>query len=338
MKAAVFHGVRDIRLEERERRRPRRGEVSVRVKACGVCGTDVHMYHGAPGSAKTRPPVVLGHEMSGEVAEVGSGVDGLADGDRVTVDPNMSCGRCFYCRIGRTHLCESLRAVGVTQDGGFAEYCTVRASQVYRVRPAVSFEAAALAEPLACCLHGIDRAAIRAGRDVAVFGVGPIGLMAVQLAFLRGASRVFASDPREIRRKLAERFGARTYDPAKVDVVEAIRGEAHDGVDAAVECAGVPEAMTQAVRSVRRGGSVLLFSVAAPDAVLPLSPYEIYQRELTLTGSFINPGTHEWAVRLIEEGKVDLLPLVSHRFPLDRTVEALSCGSDAAGVKILVEP
>ena len=201
MRAAVFHGVRDIRLEERERRRPGRGEVAVRVKACGVCGTDVHMYHGAPGSVQIRPPVVLGHELSGEVAEVGAGVDRLADGDRVTVDPNMPCGRCFYCRIGRGHLCESLRAVGVTQDGGFAEYCIVPASQVYRVRQSVSFEAAALAEPLACCLHGIDRMAIRPGQEVAVFGVGPIGLMAVQLAFLSGASRVFASDPRELRRK-----------------------------------------------------------------------------------------------------------------------------------------
>ena len=123
-----------------------------------------------------------------------------------------------------------------------------------------------------------------------------------------------------------------------MDVNEAIRREVHDGVDAAVECAGVPEAMAQAVAGVRRGGTILLFSVPAPDAVLPLTPYQIYQRELTLMGSFINPGTHELAVHLIEEGRIDLLPLISHRFPLDQIVDALSCGSDAAGVKILVEP
>jgi 2-desacetyl-2-hydroxyethyl bacteriochlorophyllide A dehydrogenase len=296
------------------------------------------MYYGSPGSAEVTPPVVFGHEISGEVAEIGAKVEDLAVGDRVTVDPNMPCGTCLYCRTGRAHLCQNLRAVGVTQDGGFAEYCRVPASQLYKLNRDVSYEAAALAEPLACCLHGIERAGIKAGQTVAVVGSGPIGLIMVQLAFRIGASRVYASDLRVSRREMAEGFGAEAMDPGRDTIGSALRRRGSEGVDAAIECAGVPDAMRQAISSVKRGGTVLLFSVPGTDAVLPVKPFEIYHKELTIKGSFINPNTHGRAVQLIGEGMIELEPLISHRFSLNDSSKALAMHSDPQSVKILIQP
>jgi 2-desacetyl-2-hydroxyethyl bacteriochlorophyllide A dehydrogenase len=296
------------------------------------------MYYGSPGSVEVTSPVVFGHELSGEVAEIGARVEGSAVGDRVTVDPNMPCGTCLYCRNGSSHLCRSLQAVGVTRDGGFAEYCTVPAAQLYKVGRSVSFESASLAEPLACCLHGIERAGIQAGQTVAVVGSGPIGLIMVQLAFRHGASRVFASDPRASRRDMARRFGAEVLDPGKDTIAAALQRQGSEGVDTAIECAGAPDAMGQAIASVKRGGTVLLFSVPDVEASLQVRPFDIYQKELTIKGSFINPNTHGRAVTLIGQGMVELEALISHRFALADLGKALAMHSNPQSVKILVEP
>ncbi|MGN0685370.1 MAG: alcohol dehydrogenase catalytic domain-containing protein, partial [Gemmiger sp.] len=168
---------------------PGPGQVLVRVAACGVCGTDVHIYHGGKGSADVTPPVVLGHEFSGIIEKLGDGVEDLEVGQLVTVDPNIYCGKCRPCRQGQKQMCHHMRAVGVNMDGGFAECCLVPSAQCVPVPEGTDPELAAMAEPLACCLHGIDRAGIRPGENVLVVGGGTIGQIMLQLARIAGAAK-----------------------------------------------------------------------------------------------------------------------------------------------------
>ena len=176
MKASRFLGNKTFAVTDLPTPHAGPGELVLRNQVCGVCGTDVHIYHGEPGSADVNPPVVLGHEYSGEVVEVGEGVTGFAVGDHVTVDPNIYCGHCAYCQNGKKQLCPSMEAIGVTRDGGFAQYSRIPASQAFKLEPTVPWEAAAMAESLACCLHGIDLAGIQVGDKVCVVGGGAIVL------------------------------------------------------------------------------------------------------------------------------------------------------------------
>ena len=203
MKATYIMGHETFEVRECPIPKAKPGTVVVKNYACGVCGTDVHIYHGEKGSAAVNPPVVLGHEYSGVVTEVGEGVKGLKIGDHVTIDPNIYCGECEYCRNGKKQMCRHMEAVGVTMNGGFEEYSIVPAAQALLLDPNVPLEYGAMSEPLACCLHGIDRAEIKVGDIVCVVGGGAIGLLLVQLARLAGAAKVVLSEPNEARRKVA---------------------------------------------------------------------------------------------------------------------------------------
>lgn len=193
MKATYFMGHETFEVRECPIPKAKPGTVVVKNYACGVCGTDVHIYHGEKGSAAVNPPVVLGHEYSGVVTEVGEGVKGLKIGDHVTIDPNIYCGECEYCRNGKKQMCRHMEAVGVTMNGGFEEYSIVPAAQALLLDPNVPLEYGAMSEPLACCLHGIDRAEIKVGDIVCVVGGGAIGLLLVQLARLAGAAKVVSA-------------------------------------------------------------------------------------------------------------------------------------------------
>jgi threonine dehydrogenase-like Zn-dependent dehydrogenase len=192
VKAAVVERPEVVRIEEREVPQPGAEEVLIRVRACGVCGTDVHILHAG---FRADYPVIPGHEFAGEVVSVGDRVTHVRPGEPVVIDPNITCGVCPYCRRGLVHLCENLIALGVNLPGGFEEFCVAPAKQVYRLPDGLSWEEAAFVEPLACCVHGIDRAGISAGDSVVVIGAGPIGLLMVQLARLEGAREVIVSEP-----------------------------------------------------------------------------------------------------------------------------------------------
>ena len=334
-RAAVFCNPGVIRTEEKKEIDPGPTEVLIQVKACGICGTDIHVYHGSPGSAEVTPPVVLGHEMAGVVVSTGNEVANLAQGDRVTVDPNIFCGECSYCLEGNRHLCSRLTAIGVNYDGGFAERCRVPASQVYRFKGSIPYGVGALTEPLACCLHGMDRIGKVTGRNVAVIGAGPVGLIMIQLAFLSGASSVFVSETRETCRIMARSFGAQAFPPEEMLTGLRRTGE---GADVVIECAGQPKAMQMAIDAGRRGADILLFSVPDVNAVLNISPFTVFYKELSIRGSFINPFTHARAVRLIESGRIDLSPLISHRYSLEKIEEAILKKDDPQSVKVLIEP
>ncbi len=195
MKAAVFYGKHDIRIEERPTPAPGPEDVLIRVMACGVCGTDVHIFEGDKGAADCEPPKILGHEFAGRVEAVGKNVDKVKAGDKVCVDPNVLCGRCYYCHSGIGHFCENMIGVGTTVDGAFAEYCCVDQRAVIAIGNDTPYELGAMAEPVACCLHGADMCNIRPGSIAAVIGGGMIGLIMLQLVKLAGASRVALLEP-----------------------------------------------------------------------------------------------------------------------------------------------
>ena len=249
MKAALFMGPGKNPDQDLTTGNPKNTRVKIRNKAAGVCGTDVHIFHGAKGSADVQLPVVLGHEFAGEVVAVGSGVTAVKAGDRVAVDPNIYCQTCYYCRTGRKQLCENLRAIGVNCNGGFAEYSIVPEQQVYPLADNVDFEAGAMAEPLACCLHGVDLAQIQPGDTVCVIGGGAIGQLMVQLAKLAGAAQVFLSEPVAQRRQIALENGADyVVDPTAEDPAEVIYRLNSRGVDVVIESWGMLRQWSKLVR------------------------------------------------------------------------------------------
>lgn len=336
MKAAVLTAPRTARIEERAVPTPGPRDVLVRVHTCGVCGTDSHIYEG---EFLVRFPVVPGHELSGTVVEVGADVRHVRPGDLVAVDPNIVCGVCRFCRNGEVNLCENLTAVGVNRDGGFAEYCLAPAAQVYRLPEGLSLESGAFAEPVACCLHGLDRCGLRPGERVLVLGGGAIGQIMVQLCRSAGADQIVVSEPIRGRRELALRSGAdQVLDPASDDVVAAAAELTEGGADLVIECSGTTSAVEQGVRAARRGGRVLLFGVAAKDAVASIHPYEVFLRELSIFGSFVNPFTHARAISALASGRVKPETLISHRFRVEQFEDALRTSRSRDAVKVVVQP
>lgn len=343
MKGTFFLGAgHDPVFEVREMDFPELGEhdVLVRNKACGVCGTDVHIYHGEAGSADVNPPVVLGHEFAGVVEKVGSKVTKLKPGDHVAMDPNMYCGECMPCRMGKKQNCENLFALGVNVNGGFAEMCLTPESQCFKVNEEIPFVEAAMAEPLACVIHGIDLADIHPGKSVLVIGGGTIGQLMVQMARLSGASTVILSEPVEKRRKLALELGAdAAIDPLNENLSEEIRRlTGRDGCDVVIECVGKPFAVKQAIEAAGFNGNILLFSVPAPDATVDLPLFDVYKKELHITGSMINPDTHQRAVNLINSGRLELGKLITHTFPIEELEEAIKTQMGSESIKVMVCP
>lgn len=336
MTGAYFLGNKSIEVRTCQLPEPGEGQVTLRVCACGVCGTDVHIYNGGKGSAEVTPPVVLGHEFSGYVEKLGANVTGLKVGQLVTVDPNIYCGVCPPCRQGQKQMCHDMRAVGVNMDGGFADMCLVPASQCVPVPEGVEPEIAALTEPLACCLHGIDRVGIRPGENVLVVGGGTIGQMMVQLAKLAGAARVVLSEPVAMRRELALAMGADgAIDPIHESIPKRLKELLDaDGADVVIECVGSPVTAAQAIDAAARCGRVMLFGVPHPDAVLQTAMYPIFQKELTVMGSFVNPDTHSRAVALLK--RMDLKPLITHRYPISMLQQAIEKQTGADSIKVLV--
>jgi len=323
MKAAVFYGPGDLRIEERLLPQIGPGQVLIRVAACGICGTDYHIYHG---EFQTRPPVIIGHEFSGQVAAIGHRVEDLAPGDRVTVDPNTSCGMCRPCRRGQTNLCENNSAVGVMRDGGFAEFCVVPQEQCHLLPRSVSLLQGAMTEPLACCVHGIDLASVRPGDTVVVIGGGAIGQMLAQLARLRGAARLVLSEPIPDRREMALSLGVDVaIDPLNDDPL-APGGTLEGGADVVIEAVGSVPTSNQAIEWAAPGATVLWFGVTPPGQVVPVDPNLIFRKELTIRGALINPHTHERALALLASGQIRVESLITRTITIQDLPKVLSEG------------
>ncbi len=338
MKACYFMGNRKFEVKEVNKPEVMPGWALVKNMCCGVCGTDVHIYHGEPGSADVVPPIVLGHEYSGIVEAIGSEVTNVVVGDHVTIDPNIYCGECSYCQNGKKQLCEKMQAVGVTMDGGFAEYSLVPSGQLFRLNKDIPFEFGAMAEPIACCIHGIDLAKIKVGQSVCIVGGGAIGLIMAQLAKLSGASIVIVSEPSKKRREIAMEVGVdltvNPFEENYTDVVREFTGE--DGVDVVIECVGNIPAVQSAFDLAKKGAMILLFSVPKVDAVYQLKLFDIFKKELTVRGSFVNPDTHLRAVSLINAAKINLTPIITHFYSIEEVEQAIFMQMNDESVKVIV--
>jgi L-iditol 2-dehydrogenase len=339
MKAVRLEAIGEIFAREVDKPVPGPEDLLVRVEACGICGTDRHLLHG---EFPCTPPVTLGHEFCGIIEEIGSGVSGFAIGDRITGNPNIHCGRCDQCQANRVNLCRGLQAIGIHRDGGFADYVIVPQKQAYPLPLSLNPLHGAFCEPLACCLHGVDLAQIKAGSSVVVMGGGVIGLLTVQLARLAGATSVVLVTRQAAKRQLAEELGATaSADPNAGDLTAAIAGGngiLPGGADVVFECAGVTETVEQSVRLARSGGSVIILGVMAQGAKVSIEPFDILFRELRVLGSFINPDTHGRAAAMIAAGVIKVDRLISRTIPLDEAPDAISNPARAGEVRVLVTP
>lgn len=315
-------------------------EVLVKNYSCGICGTDVHIYHGEEGSAAVTPPVVLGHEFSGVVEEVGSAVTDLQPGDYVTIDPNIYCGKCMPCRMGKKQNCENLFAIGVNRNGGFAEYCICPDTQCLKVKKEVDLDVAAMAEPLACAIHGIDLAGIRPGQMVVILGGGTIGLLMVQLAKLSGASTVILSEPIAMRREIGLEVGAdAVIDPLNEPLCDRIKEiTGRDGADVVIECVGKAQTVEQAFQVAGRGATVLIFSVPSVGATAELPLFDVFKKELKILGSMVNPDTQQRAVNLINSGQLKIKPLITHVYDIEHLEDAIKMQMSNESIKVVVHP
>jgi threonine dehydrogenase-like Zn-dependent dehydrogenase len=280
------------------------------------------------------PPRLLGHEIGGIVRATGQDVTHVHPGDAVAVDTGLACQTCFYCREGRPFMCPNRKSTG----GGFAEYNVVPASVVYRLPDGVSPRIGALAEPLSCALHAVERGQLRPADSVAVVGAGALGLLVLILARLSGATRTLVSDPEPSRRELALQFGAtRAVDPRSENLLEVAR-EMTDGrgVDCAFEAVGLQATLEQALELPRAGGTLVQVSVPSPEVRIELRPYELFSRELTIRGSYIRTTEFRRAVDLL--ATLELAPLIGEKFALRDVHRAIDAARRRESVRVLVGP
>lgn len=293
-------------------------EIKVKVSYVGICGTDKHLYKGLPGSGDANMPVVLGHEISGVVADLGPEVhSALKIGDRVAIDPNIPCGFCHYCHEGRPQLCEHNQAVGVTRHGGMAEFVNVPETNVYQIPDSLSLKAAAMVEPVSCAVHGLDELEIKSHQTALVIGDGFIGQIFTAMLAAKGLKKIAVSGRNPKKVELLKRIGAdEVFNPEKVEHTETY--------DVVIECVGLPKTQEQAIASANRGGQVLMFGVSGPDDTINVNSYDIFFKELTIKGAFINRHAMQDAIELMASGQLDVESLITHDMELKDIPDVLS--------------
>jgi L-iditol 2-dehydrogenase len=335
-RAAVLYAPGDLRVEDRPVPVPGAREVLVEVAAVGVCGSDVHYFeHGRIGSFVVRDPMVLGHEASGRVVELGPGASKHEVGDRVALEPGVPCGRCRECRAGRYNLCRDVRFFATPPiDGAFANYVTIHEDFAFALPESVSDEAGALMEPLSVGIWACQKAGISAGDRVLVTGAGPIGLLAAQAARAFGATEIIVTDVNPNRLRVAERTGA----TRTLNVTETTLEVAALEVDALLECSGHPASVREGIAALRPAGTAVLVGMGPEEeGTVPLAL--IQSRELWLTGTFRYANTYPKAIALAADGRVDLEAIITGHHDLDDAEAALRAGrDDATAVKVMVMP
>jgi L-iditol 2-dehydrogenase len=325
MRASLLYPIRDLRLEALPLPAPASGEVLLEVASVGVCGSDVHYYlEGRIGDQVVTEPIVMGHEFSAWVAGLGAGVEGLEIGQLVAVDPAIHCGECESCQHGHPNLCPHVRFCGTPPiDGVFREYTCMPVENCFPLPQTFSPAEGAMLEPLGIAIHGVDLAHLRPGNTVAVLGAGPIGLLTAAVARAAGAGEIYMTEPQVHRRQFALDYVAdAVLNPDDVDVVAEIEHlTGGRGVDVAFEAAGAPETPGQATDMTRPGGKVLLVGIPSDDTTT-FTASVIRRKGLTIKLVRRMKHTYPRAIRLVDIGMVDVKPLVTHTFPLERIVEA----------------
>ncbi len=335
MKAALIYAPNDIRLEEKDVQKPAAEEVLIKINTCGVCGTDDALNKG---EYPANYPVIIGHEFSGEVVEVGSKVRNFKSGDRVTADPNRVCHKCFFCRSGQEHLCDNLSSMGVHIDGANAEYCVMLESNIYNIGNELSYEEAAFCEPLACAIHGTDLAKVKVGDTVLVIGAGGMGNLITQCVKISGAANIIVSEPIAGRRKKALENGAtQAIDPMKSDVNTVVREIKSVGADVVFEVAGNPKAQTACPSYTRKGGTIVYFGCSPQESLIEINPFLINENEQKILGSFNNQFATARAVEMLISGKIRVDNLISHTFILKDYLDVFKVFGTPESMKLMVK-
>lgn len=344
MLAAFLSGAKDLQVREAEIPQIGEHDILLEVKRAAICGTDVRMYKNGYAGISKETPKILGHELAGVIKEVGSKVTEYEAGTRVTVAPNMGCGLCRQCVSGNNHLCKDYQALGINIDGGFAEYvkvpeAAVRQGNITPIEDHVSFEEAALIEPLACVYNGFQKVDIKAGDSVVVIGAGPIGIMHTQLAIMAGASRVILCNRSEDRLTLAKQMEPRletvTANRLQQYIMDTTNGE---GVDVAITAAPSPESQTLAIDLMAINGRVNFFGGLPKDReMVPLNANTIHYKQLIVTGTTRSSVLQfRQSLDFVTRGIVELKPLITARYPLAEMEQAFNNAIEAQGLKNII--
>ena len=347
MLAVVYHGPNDLRIEEVPVPEVGPGELLIKVLSASICGTDIRIIHGNHRMYSSGTVRIPGHEVVGNIAKVGEGLTSFIEGERVFIAPNMGCGHCEQCVSGNNNLCSNYDALGVTMDGGFAEYMRVPANSVQqgnviKLDDSVDSAVAALMEPFACVLRGQNALHIKPGEVVLIIGAGPIGVMHTKLAKLRGAGRVIVSEPMADRAAQVKRMGAdRVVNPIEEDLKAVINEESKGrGADVIIVAAPVHAVQESALQLSAIGGRINFFGGLPKDRpTINFDSNLVHYKELIVTGTTACSTNDCWqAAQIANSGLVDLTDLVSQRFPLKDAVAAFAAAEDRKSLKIVLEP
>lgn len=343
MKAAVMPKIGSIVIEELPVPQIGADEVLVKVMAVGVCGSDLHYYEqGRIGRFVVEKPIILGHECAGIIADIGEKVTRVAKGDRVAVEPGVTCGRCEACKAGRYNLCPDVQFLATPPvDGAFVQYLAIREDMVYKIPGHLSFEEAALIEPFSVGIHAARRSRLQAGETLAIMGMGPVGLMAVAAAKSFGATTIIVTDLEDVRLEAALRLGAtHAINVKHEDPVAAVKRLTNGvGTDIAWETAGNPKALQSALYSLRRGGRLAIVGLPATDEI-PLNVPFMADNEIDIYGIFRYANTYPSGIEFLGAAGVDAGVLITDRYPLARTQEALerAIHNKSGSLKVIVYP
>lgn len=341
MRVAMYYKNDDVRLEEMEKPALEAGEILVKVKSSGICGSDVMEWYRIK-----KAPIVLGHELSGDIAEVGEGVEDFAVGDRVVFTHHVPCNNCRYCLEDKPAMCETLRSTKF-YPGGFSEYVRVPAINiekggVLKMPDSVSYEDGTFVEPVGCAVRGHRKANVSPGSSVLVLGSGLSGLIHIQLAKAFGAGRIVATDVNEYRMNFALEMGADfSFNALDANLMDDLLA-ANDGrgYDFVIICTAVPAAFKQAMKAVDKGGTVLVYAINTPGTEIPFDVYDFYNRGITLISTYAaSPRDLAEALRLIQHGRVETQKLITHRLPLKDTVDGFQLMvSGGESMKVIIDP
>jgi len=331
MKAVVIEQPNSVSVEKIADPTPAEGQVVMKVEACGICGTDIHVIRGE--FAPTRYPIVPGHEFCGEVVALGAGVGNLRVGDFVAADPSLFDGTCRQCRLGRFNLCENWNAIGVgSVNGACAELVAVPATNAFRLPAELPRHWGALVEPLSCAVHGLDQINVHAADDYLIYGAGTMGLLLAQLVKESGAGSLDMVERNPHRHDLAKRLAADRI-AASADELDRPHGW-----DVVIDATGAIPAIEDGLRRVARGGTFLVFGVANADATATFSPFRVYNDEITIVGSMAVLHSFERALALFAKGAIDCDALITNRYKLDEYPAAIDTFLAGSGLKVQVAP
>ena len=334
MQYALLHGVRDLRIEKKSIPKINSNQVLIKISACGICGTDVLIYNGR---IITEIPYSPGHEFSGIVQSIGKNIQHLNVGDRVTVDPNCSCGFCYHCRRGNVNICENLKKIKSKSNGGFAEYVSVPGNITYKIPDTISFEEATLIEPLSCCIHIIEEANIKFGDFVVIIGGGTMGLILLQLARQKGAGIIILSEPMEFKRELALKLGADfVINPTNESLFSFIKKINRSGANVVIEGIGLTETIKESIEVLNRKGTLVLAGLCSEDKTAIFSPCYIIKNEITIKGTFLNPFSFAKAIE--QFSKIITSPLITRIYYLSDINHAMEEAEKSNQIKIIIKP